>query len=70
MLRRLFVHTYLTADVRLWYQSLKSSWLLDMSRSLAWGKVSWKEKMWVEFDQTNRNNKNWEIGYILIKRKK
>lgn len=32
--------TYLIAELRLWYQSLRSSWLLDMSRSFALGKVN------------------------------
>ena len=35
--------TYPTASDRLRYQSLISSWLLDISMSLALGKVSWKE---------------------------
>ena len=38
------VCTYLIAELRLWYQSFRSSWLLDISRSLALGKVNWRER--------------------------
>jgi len=36
--------TYPIAELRLWCQSLRSSWLQDISRSLALGKVSWRKR--------------------------
>lgn len=37
------VTVYLIAELRLWYQSLRFSWLLDISSRLALGKVSCEE---------------------------
>lgn len=51
---------YLMAEFRHWYQSLRSSWLLDISRSFALGKVSWR-KIWEE----KSNDVWWRCEFLI-----
>lgn len=43
------VTVYLIAELRLWYQLLRFSWLLDISSRLALGKVNCEEMKYVKW---------------------
>lgn len=54
--------TYPMVEVRLWYQSLRSSWSLDINSSLAWGKVSCESRKernsWIRMGKRARGRKD------------